>query len=176
MVAMATVSAATVMLTASPAAAADLVSCPLGTEAITYTPGLRLPAIPPAPPNPPVSLAATGTLVSCVSADQNHTSGTITFAGAGPLTCLGGNSTGTGQVTWSDPGTTPSSFSFSGGVSLRPNGVTVLVLTGTVTAGDFTGAAVANTIVLASTDLTACLTPQGLTTTSGPITFTLASP
>ncbi|WP_097932160.1 MULTISPECIES: hypothetical protein [unclassified Streptomyces] len=162
---------------AQPATAATaLVTCPLGTETITYTPGLKLPAVPPAPPNPTVSLSASGTLATCVSLDLQHTSGTITFTGAGPLTCLGGNSSGSGRVTWSNPGTTPSDFTFTGGVSVRPNGVTVLVLSGNVTAGDFTGAAVVNTIVLASTDLTACLTPAGLTTSSGPITLTLASP
>ncbi|MFD3741871.1 hypothetical protein ACFWVB_39490 [Streptomyces microflavus] len=174
----AALTAAGALIAAAPpaTAATSLVTCPLGTETITYTPGLRLPALPPAPPNPSVSLNASGTLGACVSLDLQHTSGTITFTGAGPLTCLGGNSSGSGRVTWSNPGTTPSDFTFTGGVSVRPNGVTVLVLSGSVTAGDFTGAAVVNTIVLASTDLTACLTPAGLTTSSGPITLTLASP
>lgn len=174
----AVLTAAGAWIAASPPAAATtaLVTCPLGTESITYTPGLKLPALPPAPPNPSVSLSSTGTLAACVSLDLHHTSGTITFSGGGPLTCLGGNSSGSGRVTWANPGTTPSDFAFTGGVSVRPDGVTVLVLTGSVTAGDFTGAAVVNTIVLASTDLTACLTPAGLTTSSGPITLTLASP
>ncbi|MFI2644303.1 hypothetical protein [Streptomyces sp. NPDC018610] len=89
-----------------------------------------------------------------------------------PLNCLGGDSTGTGKVTWSNPGTTPSRFTFTGGISLRPDGVTVLVLTGHVTSGDYQGSTLINAIVLASTDLTACLTPQGLTTISGTISLT----
>ncbi|WP_405657914.1 hypothetical protein OG379_00140 [Streptomyces sp. NBC_01166] len=49
----------------------------------------------------------------------------------------------------------------------------MLVLTGEVTSGDYTGATVIETVVLASTDLTACLSPAGLTSVSGPFTVSL---
>ena len=48
----------------------------------------------------------------------------------------------------------------------------MLVLTGTVVDGLFQGATVVQTKVLPATDLAACLTPQGLTSVSGTVTFT----
>lgn len=98
-----------------PAATTTAVACPLGTEAVTFAPGLKLAVPPPVPLNPSVPLGASGALAACVSLDLHHTSGTITFTGSGPLTCPGGNSTGSGRVTWSDPGTTPSDFTLTGG-------------------------------------------------------------
>ncbi|MGX7829876.1 hypothetical protein ACTG9Q_32870 [Actinokineospora sp. 24-640] len=53
-------------------------------------------------------------------------------------------------------------------------GTTVLVLTGTVIDGLFQGVTVVQTKVLPATDLTARLTPQGLTSVSGTVTFTAA--
>lgn len=51
----AALTAAGAWIAATPSATATtaLVTCPLGTETITYTPGLKLPALPPAPPTPP---------------------------------------------------------------------------------------------------------------------------
>ncbi|MFD7919978.1 hypothetical protein ACFV3R_12215 [Streptomyces sp. NPDC059740] len=151
------------------AAAAQLVTCPVGTETTTYSPGLRLPQA----GQPNVHLQAQGSVGPCVSLDLRHTGGQVVINGSGPLNCLGGNSSGTGRLTWANPGTHPSLFTFTGGISLRPDGVTVLVLTGKVTSGDYTGATLVQTVVLASTDLTACLTPGGLTTSSGLLTVTL---
>ncbi|MFI8086590.1 hypothetical protein ACIF6L_38100 [Kitasatospora sp. NPDC086009] len=74
-----------------PAATTTAVACPLGTEAVTFTPRLKLAVPPPAPLDPSVSLSASGALAACVSLDLHHTSGTIMFTGSGPLTCLGGN-------------------------------------------------------------------------------------
>ncbi|MFJ6699554.1 hypothetical protein ACIQM4_26260 [Streptomyces sp. NPDC091272] len=150
-------------------ASVDLVTCPLGTETISYSPGLKYPST----PAPNVSLSATGTVGPCVSLDLNHTAGAVTFNGSGPLNCLGGNSSGTGKIDWVNAGTTDSKFNFTGGVSLRPNGITVLVLTGQVTSGDYAGKTVINTITLLSTDITACLSPTGLTSSAGPITITI---
>ena len=61
----------------------------------------------------------------------------------------------------------------TGSINLKPDGETVFVLTGTVTGGLFAGETVVQTKILLSTDLTACLTPQGLTSVSGPITLTV---
>ncbi|MFI7386398.1 hypothetical protein [Streptomyces sp. NPDC049813] len=157
-------------LSGAPAhASIDLVTCPVGTETTTYSPGLKYPAT----PAPNVSLHATGTVGPCVSLDLHHTSGSVSFTGSGPLNCLGGNSSGTGALNWTDAGAATTHFTFTGGVSLRPNGVTVLVLTGNVTSGDYSGHTVLVTITLLSTDLTACLGPAGLTSSSGPLTVTV---
>ncbi|MFC9735980.1 hypothetical protein ACFWGM_35000 [Streptomyces roseolus] len=161
----------TVVLGPRPAAATEpptpaSITC-LGTEAITYTPGLQF-----TPRN--VTLQADGTLGPCVPLPNvgNFSSGSITFQGSGSLSCsIGGNSSGTANIAWNNGRS--STFSFAGAVSLRPGGVTVLVLTGTVTQGAFKEKTVTNTITLLSTDLTACATPAGLTNTSGPITLTI---
>lgn len=151
------------------AASADeptpLVEC-LGTESITYTPGLTTTAR-------DVDLAAQGTVAPCVSVlGPDFAGGQITFDGSGSLSCLaGGNSTGAGTIAWN--GGQESEFTYTGGVSLRPLGVTVLVLTGEVTDGAFEGAGMLTTITLASLDLLACLSPQGVTSTGGPITVNI---
>lgn len=153
---------------ASAQASVNLVTCPLGSQTTTYAPGLKL-----ASPAPNVSLKSAGNLGPCVALDLQHTSASYTFNGTGQLNCLGGNSAGIGKIDWTDPGTTPSTYSYTAGISLRPDGVTVLVFTGTITSGDYTGQSLLSTVVLASTDLTACLSPSGLTSVSGPFTLSI---
>ncbi|MCS0605591.1 hypothetical protein NX794_30965 [Streptomyces sp. LP11] len=148
--------------------ATGLVTCPLGAETATYSPGLHLTA----PPSG-VHLHSAGNLGVCVSTDLRHTGGSFVVDGDGPLTCVGGSSTGTGTATWANTGTHPSRFTYTGAVSVRPDGNSVLVLTGDITSGDYVGHTLVETKVIASTDLTACLTSEGLTTTSGPVSFTI---
>ncbi|MEU6105933.1 hypothetical protein, partial [Streptomyces flaveolus] len=143
------------------AAAADgLVSCPLGVQNTSYTPGLTFTA-----PAPHVDVDSTGTLGPCVSLDLQHTAGTYHFTGSGNLNCLGGSSAGSGKIVWTNPGTTPSRFTFTSTLALRPDGTTVLVSTGPVTSGDYAGHTITNTVVITSTDVLACTTPSGLTST-----------
>ncbi|MFF6824784.1 hypothetical protein [Streptomyces longwoodensis] len=146
----------------------DLVSCPLGVQSTTYTPGLTFTT-----PAPDVTVSSSGTLGACASTDLDHTAATYQFKGSGNLNCLGGNSTGTGKITWADPGTTPSRFTFVASIALRPDGTTVLVATGPVISGDYTGHTVVHTVVITSLDLLACATPGGLTLTSGPFSTTI---
>ncbi|MEU1056079.1 hypothetical protein ABZ397_26455 [Streptomyces sp. NPDC005876] len=156
-------------LSATPAVAADgIVSCPLGVQSTTYTPGLTYTT-----PPPQVDVDVTGTLGPCVSTDLSHTAGTYTFSGSGNLNCLTGSSVGIGKITWANPGTQPSRFSQSYSIALRPNGTTVLVSSGPIISGDYAGHTIVITIVLTSTDLLACLTPQGMTNTSGPFLVTV---
>ncbi|MEW2580962.1 hypothetical protein [Streptomyces syringium] len=49
----------------------------------------------------------------------------------------------------------------------------VTVSTGTITAGKFTGAAVVTEVTLFASSVSACLTPEGLTSASGPTTVTV---
>lgn len=153
---------------AAPAAEDGLVSCPLGVQNTSYTPGLTLTT-----PAPHVEVDSSGTLGPCVSTDLGHTGGTYEFEGSGDLNCLGGGSAGTGRITWSDPGTVPSRFTYTGTLALRPNGTTVLVATGPVTSGDYAGRTIVSTIVITSTDLLACASPSGLTSASGPFLVTV---
>ncbi|MFF4498809.1 hypothetical protein [Streptomyces sp. NPDC001546] len=99
----------------------------------------------------------------------DHTNGTISFTGNGYLSCTGGNSTGNGRINWTKPQSSSSTFDFDASVGLRPGGVSVLVLTGKIKSGDFKDSAITFEIVLAPavSQTLECLTPQGLTTSSG---------
>ncbi|HSV65301.1 MAG TPA: hypothetical protein VLJ59_05255 [Mycobacteriales bacterium] len=148
----------------SPASASlDLVICPAYLNT-TYTPGLTF-------TERPTSFNTSGALGPCVSSDLTHTSGTYTAEGNGSLSCVGGSTTGSGQIAWN--GNRHSDFTFTGAISLRPSGETVLVITGTITSGDYTGHTLTEVIVLATTQPTDCFTVSGLTSVSGPLVFTI---
>lgn len=144
-----------------------LITC-LGTVTVDYTPGLTTTL-------QPVHADAAGTLGPCVTVlGSDFSNGTITYDGGGELSCLsggGGQSSGVGTIEWA--GGQESDFTYTAGVALRPGGITALVVTGTVSSGTFVGATVTQTVVFASLDLLSCFTPQGITTTSGPVTVTV---
>jgi hypothetical protein len=152
---------------ASASSSSGSVTCPAGVQSTTYNPGLKY-----APPAP-TSVSSTGTLAGCLSTDGNHTAASYSFNGSGSLNCLTGSSSGTGTIDWSDPGTTPSQFTYTSAITVRPNGITVSTLTGPVSSGDYAGNTISATFVLLSTDLLGCITPQGLTNTSGVFTASL---
>ncbi|MFD7750368.1 hypothetical protein ACFV2V_31105 [Streptomyces sp. NPDC059698] len=128
----------------------------------TYQPGLTL-------IQRQVTVSASGVVGPCVGTDTQHTGGTIDFQGQGQLSCTGGNSSGSGVINWSNPQTSASAFDFSGGVSFRPGGVSVLVLTGEGRAGDLQGAQITVEIALSLTESLQCTTAEGLSTLSGPL-------
>ncbi|MBB5957258.1 hypothetical protein FHS29_003851 [Saccharothrix tamanrassetensis] len=149
---------------ASASASVVDVNCALGTQVGTYSPGMTL--LP-----RQIDFNATGTLGGCLSPSHPDITGaTFTSQVSGTFSCLAGSTTNTSTYHWN----TGHSSTVQGGfeVNLKPGGTTVLVLTGTVVAGLFQGATVVQTKVLPATDLTACLTPQGLTSVSGTVTFT----
>ncbi|MFH8624122.1 hypothetical protein ACH4A8_19865 [Streptomyces vietnamensis] len=155
----------------APAANAQSVSAALlctGYETATYQPGLTL-------TQRQTAVTATGAVGPCTGTDTQHTGGSISFQGEGQLSCTGGNSSGSGLITWSNPQTAASAFTFTGGVSLRPGGVSVLVLTGQVQSGDFQGSQITVEIALvpALTETLQCTTANGLSTSSGPLTVQL---
>ncbi|MFG3155989.1 hypothetical protein ACGF7W_28575 [Streptomyces sp. NPDC048219] len=160
------------LLPATPATAdangISVVSCPLGVQSTSYSPGLTL-----SMPAPKVEVASSGTLGPCVSTDLRHSAGTYSFDGSGTLNCLGGSSAGTGEILWADPTTHPSRFTFTSSLALRPDGTTVLVATGPITQGDLAGHTIVNTVVITSLDLLACATSGGLTSTAGPFLVTI---
>lgn len=140
------------------------VNCPLGTQVGSYSPGMTL--LP-----RQIDFTATGTLGGCVSPSHPEITGaTFTALVSGTFSCLSGSTTNTSTYHWN----TGHSSVVQGGfeINLKPGGTTVLVLTGTVVQGLFKGATVVQTKVLPATDLTACLTPEGLTSVSGTTSFT----
>ncbi|MFJ4809601.1 hypothetical protein [Streptomyces longwoodensis] len=152
---------------AAPAGAAGartaLLECP-GYETTTYNPGLTL-------TTRQVALSADGAVGPCVGLPLDHTNGTIHFTGNGQLSCIAGNSSGSGRINWQNDQASTTTFDFTAGVGLRPGGVSVLVLTGTVKSGDFQGSTVIIEIVLAPAPAQTlqCLTANGLDTSSGAV-------
>jgi hypothetical protein len=150
---------------ATPASSAVVdVSCPLGTQVGSYSPGMTL--LP-----RQIEFTATGTLGACVSPSHPEITGaTFTSLVVGTFSCLSGSTSNVSTYHWNNGQSSTVRGGFE--VNLKPGGTTVLVLTGTVTEGLFQGATVVQTKVLPSTDLVACLTPEGLTSVSGTASFT----
>ncbi|MFD7233864.1 hypothetical protein ACFWAT_00970 [Streptomyces syringium] len=154
--------------TVTPAARATesstvLVAC-AGSVAATYAPGLTY-----APQ--PTAIRSHAVAKCPVSVGSTLTSATFGGSSTGTLSCLAGSASGTLTLHW-DNGKS-STASITSIASLRPNGNMVTVSTGAITAGTFTGAAVVTEVTLLASSVSACLTPKGLTSASGPTTVTV---
>ncbi|MEU9592795.1 hypothetical protein ACGF7W_28570 [Streptomyces sp. NPDC048219] len=142
-----------------------LLTCP-GYETSTYQPGLTL--LP-----RQTALSASGAVGPCVGLPLDHTSGTVSFTGQGLLSCVLEDAQGSGRIDWTNPQNSSSVFDFTTALSVRPGGVSVIVMTGEVVSGDFSGSTVAVEFVLAPgpTQPLECLTEKGITTSSGALTL-----
>lgn len=146
--------------TAAPAQAVPVVVTCTGTQTTTFSPGLT---------NTPQTVVRAGQNIHspCISTQLPFTmSGLVTFTSTSTLSCtsLTTANTGTDIIAWSTGRT--STFDYNRTVTTA-GGQTVVTLTGSITAGDFTGAAAVETIVSPALDLSACATPQGITSTYG---------
>jgi hypothetical protein len=151
---------------AHPAGAVVLdVTCPVGSNISTYTPGLTFTA-------KPTHFTATGQVSGCISLTQPLLTGAnLAASGDGTASCTSGSFSNTTVYNWNTG--QKSTVVGTGSINLKPDGETVFALVGKVTSGLFTGETVVQTKILLSTDLTACLTPGGLTSVAGPITLTV---
>ncbi|MET9414028.1 hypothetical protein ABZY03_07510 [Streptomyces klenkii] len=154
-----------------------------GTVAASYAPGLAF--------APRATSVTSRAVVGCpLSTDSRFASATFGGDSAGTLSCLLGPASGTLTFHWDgnkgkgegkrkaslhhgDPGDTTSTASIHSLAAVRPNGNIVTVSTGTITDGAFKGAAVVTEVTLLASQQAACLTPQGLTSASGPTTVTI---
>ncbi|MEV5240403.1 hypothetical protein AB0K89_15070 [Streptomyces cinnamoneus] len=154
-----------------------------GTVAASYAPGLTF--------APRATSVASRAVVGCpLSTDSRFASATFGGDSAGTLSCLLGPASGTLTFHWGngkgrgkgkgkasphhgDPGDTTSTASIHSLAAVRPNGNIVTVSTGTITDGAFKGATVVTEVTLLASGQAACLTPQGLTSASGPTTVTI---
>ncbi|WP_058041937.1 hypothetical protein [Streptomyces roseifaciens] len=180
------VMAATLTPTAQTAHADDrptgaLLTC-AGTVAASYAPGLTF--------TPRATSVTSQAVVGCpLSTDSRFTSAAFGGDSTGALSCLLGPAGGTLTFHWGngegerkgkmsphhgDPGGTTSTASIHSLAAVRPNGNIVTVSTGTITDGVFKGATVVTEVTLLASRQAACLTPQGLTSASGPTTVTIA--
>ncbi|MCE9672456.1 hypothetical protein LY474_32080 [Myxococcus stipitatus] len=158
-------------LFAAPAAMAQIplvhLSCLLGHESITYTPGLTFTAA------LDTAVASNATFGLCTSTTGSIIdSGTATLQGLGKLSCLGGNASGLQTIRW-NTGTT-STFQYSASSTII--GVTnIIQMTGTVVTGEFAGATAIETVIVQSPGLSSCLGLGGLTQVSGSVSLTILS-
>lgn len=149
---------------AAQAADVELLSC-AGSGANTYQPGVTM------QPRT-VSITSSADYSSCVSSGTpTITSGGYGIVANGLVSCLAGGVSITVTITWNTGETT--TVAAVGLVVLRPGNEVVVVYQGTVTAGRFTGAAVVMTAALVNATPTQCLTPEGVTGTSGPAAITI---
>lgn len=140
--------------------------CPAGNQTVSFSPGVTL-----TPRSVSVSFHAA--LGVCASLTQPQiTSGSSSGNVTVTLDCLDLLSTTTGTQTfrWSDGQS--STLSFTRTVT-NVNGQTVITLTGPVTAGLFTGRTAVFTVTEPALDLTACQSPQGLTSQAGVTTLAI---
>ncbi|GHE14483.1 hypothetical protein [Streptomyces alanosinicus] len=141
------------------------ISCLVGSQTGHYQPGLAYTVR-------PTSFTGQGSVSGCVDLTGHGITGaTFTTKGSGTASCLTGTVSSLTTYYWSNGRS--STVKNTGAIEVKPDGITVLVLTGTVESGQFNGSTVVQTKTLLSTDLTACLTPQGLTSAGGPVTVTL---
>ncbi|NOK19981.1 hypothetical protein [Corallococcus carmarthensis] len=153
------------LLGTSARAESTLITCPLGTEATHYSPGIT---------NTPqqVTVTADAVLGPCVSLTPGIVSAKVHTTVKAPLSCsLNLGVPSQLDITWSDG--TKSVASGQTLVNVKATGQLVLVLTGNITGGRFKGAAIERTLTLLQTDLLACSTPQGVTDVAGEAMLTV---
>lgn len=150
---------------AAPAALGDLV-CPAGNQAVSFSPGLTN-------TSKTTTITYNATLGVCASLTHPEiTSGGSAGTVVAPYSCLDllNTSTGTQTFTWNTGQS--SVLSYTRTVTIL-NGQTVITLTGTITSGLFTGGHAVFTVVEPALQLTACETPQGLTSQAGVTTLVI---
>jgi hypothetical protein len=104
-----------------------------------------------------VSYSFSGTLSNCkASSDSTVKSGRVTASGSGAqVGCTGGNTSGSGSVTWNNGKTSAFSFTTTGAGN-------VVKVTGKFTSGEFVGLAL-NSVLAFNALPTACNSANGVT-------------
>jgi hypothetical protein len=154
--------------TASTASADVADATCVGTQTTTYSPGLTLV---PAQQNIQISWI----YAPCVSASEPAiSSGLSSATRQASVSCLSIGQVGSSirVITWNTGQT--STFSYNA-MSSIVNGDTVVTLTGSITAGLFTGDAAEEVIVSPSLNLLGCLTPPGITSLFSTTTLVITS-
>jgi len=149
-----------------PADAQTLVNC-VGTEITTYSPGLLL--------TPQMTTRHSDTIFSpCVSSDPSIVAGTVSETASTTLSCLAllGGPPGaiTTLITWN----TGDTSAWHNIVNVQSLGGELIVLqTGTIVSGPFTGATAVGLTTLTAPPVIPCLAPPGLTRLVGAVTLTI---
>ena len=155
------------LVSAKPAhAASPSITCTAGTATTTYDPGIT---------NTPrsISFTADETLGPCVDPnDPTLTGGEGSAEGTLVTSCTSVSSIGYQEtVDWNNSSHQHTTATYTTAKVIKlANGSTAVTSTGTVTDGLGLGDSATRTIVIANADLTACSTPEGITSNSGPDT------
>ena len=104
-----------------------------------------------------VSYSFSGNLTSCkASSDSTVKNGRVTASGRGSkVGCTGGNTSGSGSVTWNNGKTSTFSFTTTGAAN-------AVKVTGKFTSGEFSGVAL-NAVLAFNASPTACNSAAGVT-------------
>lgn len=155
---------AALSLFAAPASAEPvLLNCP-GISHAQYSPGMT---------NTPREITVTGggTFGPCVGVPLSLLSASFVAEGKGTLSCVAGSNQLAAQLIWNDGSVSALNATIL--ITVRPLGEVVATYSGTVASGRFQGANVLITFVLAQTQVTGCLTEEGVTATVGPAVLTI---
>lgn len=154
--------AATTLFMAGPAHAASSTTC-TGTSNVTYSPGLTL-----TPQT--IAVSETDTLTSCTSTDTTLTAGymgpyafSVPNAGCNYLPGVGNDGV---RIHWNNGQTSDVPLTI---VLTATGGIVQETGTGTVAAGEFTGATVVITWIYPVVNPLQCLLPGGVTAHNGTI-------
>ncbi|MCP3104295.1 hypothetical protein LZ198_36070 [Myxococcus sp. K15C18031901] len=158
-------------LFAAPSAMAQIplihLSCLLGHETFTYTPGLTFTAA------LDTAVASNATFGLCTSTvGSTIDSGTATLQGLGKLSCLGGTATGLQTIRWNTGSTSTFQYSATSTLIGLNN---IIVMSGTIITGEFAGATAIETVTVQSMGLSSCLGLGGLTQVGGAVSLQIIS-
>jgi hypothetical protein len=141
------------------AAMLDLALC-LEYDGNSYTPGITF------TPRP-TNISSSGVLGPCVSmTDPTLTSGSYQGSGTGNVSCTGGTFAGTVIYHWNNG--RDSTVSYTAVIGTRLGAETVVLYKGKVTDGEFKGYSYTSPLTALNLLPLNCLSPQGVTSTSGP--------
>jgi hypothetical protein len=155
------------VVAAPTAGATTLLTCP-GSNTTTYTPGLTNTPT-------PVAVSTSSSFGPCVNAAtllELRTGSAVASLAPQERSCTDLLSPNQGTRTFSWSTGTTSTFTFDASSSYVAGGAIQIVLTGTITAGEFTGKSAVGTVTNANLDLTAC-DGSGITQANGLATFTI---
>ena len=151
-------------VSASSAHAASSTTC-TGSSAVSYSPGMT---------NTPQTISWTeGDTYTCTSTDTSLTAASGTIGATSPgLSCSGGGvvlptefAPSDYTISWNN--SQSSTLTFTSGDNVLILGTEQVTLLGTVTSGEFTGAAATIVLILPVLNPLQCLTSQGVTSQSG---------
>lgn len=148
---------------------ADIVdlTCPVGGETATYSPGLT---------NTPqqVKVTVDGAHTTCVSlSDPTIKSANYRYILQRDISCLT-SALGPYDVTYNFSNGKSSTVHFVSSEQVRGEGELVITSIGTVTSGEFAGDMVTRTVTETTLSPEQCLTPQGVTSVTGVTTLTFS--